>query len=394
MRPLSDWDAWVSSRLDRLERQGLVRTLRPLERTDARTAHREGRELVNFSSNDYLGLSRHPALLAGAQRDLQKGTGATASRLMAGTDYDYDALENAVAYFKQTEAAVVFGSGYLANIGTIPAFVGRHDAVFSDRLNHASIVDGVRLSGARVFRYAHNNVEDLEQLLKQADGAERKLIVTETLFGMDGDFAPLAEIVELKNRYSAALMVDEAHAVGVRGDQGRGRAHELGLAEEVEVHMGTFSKALGGYGGYVATKRSWASHLVNSARSFVYTTALPPVLIGGVGAAIEMVMAADYLRERLAHLTEMFADGARRLGMGAVSESQIQPVLVGAAADAVDISRRLEEMGVLAVAIRPPTVPQGGARLRFSICAAHTEQDIALALEALARASEESARAG
>ncbi len=228
MRPLS-WDSWVTSRLDRLEHEGLMRRMRPADRTSARTVRREGRDLVNFSSNDYLGLSQHPAVMAGAQRDLRKGSGASASRLMTGTDFDYVALESALAFFKGTEAALVFGSGYLANIGTIPALAGHGDAVFSDRLNHASIVDGILLSGAAVRRYRHNDMDDLEQMLRDHRGTGRKLIVTETLFGMDGDFAPLARIVELKNQFGAALMVDEAHAVGVIGPQGRGLAHELGL---------------------------------------------------------------------------------------------------------------------------------------------------------------------
>jgi 8-amino-7-oxononanoate synthase len=384
VRTLSDWDSWVSSRLDRLERDGLMRRLRPADHTSARTVRREGPELVNFSSNDYLGLSRHPAVMAGSERDLRKGAGATASRLMAGTDYDYVALENAVAFFKGTEAALVFGSGYLANVGTIPALVGHGDAVFSDRLNHASIVDGMLLSGAAVRRYRHNDMEDLEQMLREHRGTGRKLIVTETLFGMDGDLAPLEEIVELKNRYGAALMVDEAHATGVYGPQGRGWAHQLGLQDEVDVHMGTFSKAFGLYGGYIATKRSWADYLVNSARSFVYTTALPPALIGGAGAAIEIVMASDYLRDRIGELSALFRDGLAGIGLDAgTSRSQIQPVIVGEADRVVELSARLEELGVLAVPIRPPTVPQGGARLRFSICATHTEDDIASALSAL-----------
>jgi 8-amino-7-oxononanoate synthase len=384
VRPLSAWDGWIASRLDRLEGDGLMRRLRPGDRTGASTVWREGRDLINFSSNDYLGLSQHPAVLAGAERDLRKAAGATASRLMAGTDFDYVALENAVAFFKGTEAALVFGSGYLANIGTIAALAGHGDAVFSDRLNHASIVDGMLLSGAAVRRYRHNDMEDLEQMLREHRGTGRKLIVTETLFGMDGDLAPLEQIVELKNRYGAALMVDEAHATGVLGPQGRGWAHELGLAGEVDVHMGTFSKALGVYGGYVATRATWAQYLVNTARSFVYTTALPPAVVGGVGAAIEMVIAADYLRERLKELTTLFREGLAAMGLGAGSSvSQIQPVVVGDSGEAVELGARLEELGILAVPIRPPTVPQGGARLRFSICATHTEDDIAAALKAL-----------
>lgn len=386
MCPLTDWDAWVASRLDRLEGDGLLRRLRPVERTGPRTVRRDGPELINFSSNDYLGLSLHPGVLAASQRDLRKGGGATASRLMAGTDYDYSALEDAVAFFKGTEAAAIFGSGYLANVGTIPALVGRHDAVFSDRMNHASIVDGIRLSGARMYRYRHCGMQDLEQQLRGAEVAGRKLIITESLFGMDGDLAPLERIVELKRRYGAALMIDEAHATGVLGPQGRGYAHELGLTGEVDVHMGTFSKALGLYGGYVAAKRQWVDLLVTSARSFVYTTALPPAIVGGVGAAVELVMAADHQRRHLKHLAGRFRDGLGQIGLNAgTSASQILPVVLGGVAEVVEAGRRLEELGVLAVPIRPPTVPQGGARLRFSICATHTEADIDTALEALAR---------
>jgi 8-amino-7-oxononanoate synthase len=333
--------------------------------------------------------------MAAAERDLRKGTGATASRLMAGTDYDYVALESAVAFFKGTEAALVFGSGYLANVGTIPSLVGRHDAVFSDRLNHASIVDGINLSGARAYRYRHNDMEQLEQMLAGAEGAERKLIVTETLFGMDGDLAPLERIVELKDRYGAALMVDEAHAVGVLGPEGRGWAHAAGVAGRVDVHMGTFSKAMGLYGGYVAGRESWIRYLVNTARSFVYTTGLPPAVIGGVSAAIEMVMAADYERMRITHLSRRFRQGLAALGVGTGnSVSQIQPVVLGGAAEVVDLSRRLEDLGVMAVPIRPPTVPQGGARLRFSICATHTDEDIDLALRALATVAGDLVHAG
>lgn len=394
MRPLSDWDSWVSSKLDRLEREGLLRRLNPGDRVSARTVRRDRGELVNFCSNDYLGLSQHPAVLAGAERDLRNGAGATASRLMAGTDYDYVALENAVAFFKGTQAALVFGSGYLANLGAIPALVGRGDAVFSDRLNHASIVDGIRLSGATAFRYRHNDMDELEQMLRDSPG-ERNLIVTETLFGMDGDLAPLDKIVELKNRYGAALMIDEAHATGVIGPQGRGWAHQLGVEGEVELSMGTFSKAFGVYGGYVATSRKWADYLLSTARSFVYTTALPPAVVGGVGAAIEMVLAGDYLRERVKELSELFREGLAAIDLDAGnSRSQIQPVVVGGSDQVVEISARLEELGILAVPIRPPTVQQGSARLRFSICAPHTEQDIESAIGALEKAGVRRAAAG
>ena len=395
MRPLSDWDGWIRSRLDHLERDGLLRNLKPLDRVGTRTVWRGGRELVNFSSNDYLGLSQHPAVLAGAQRDLRKGSGATASRLMAGTDHDYVALEAALAYFKGTEAALVFGSGYLANVGILPALAGRHDAVFSDRLNHASIVDGVRISGARLYRYRHNDAVDLERLLEEAGGVKRKVIVTETLFGMDGDLAPLERIVELKQRYGAALVVDEAHATGVLGPKGRGWVHAAGLARHVDIHMGTLSKAFGLYGGYVATKRSWAEFLVSSARSFIYSTALPPAVIGGAGAAIELVVAADYQRNRLKRLSESFRRGLRELGLDpGASTSQIQPVVLGGAVEVVEAGRRLEQLGILAVPIRPPTVPQGAARLRFSLCATHTEDDIARALDALRVVTKDLAHAG
>lgn len=394
-RGVGDWDGWIGERVARLRADSLLREPRPLDRTSARTVLRDGRELVNFASNDYLGLARHPALLAASQRDLRKGAGSTASRLMAGTDHDYAALEDALAWFKGTDSALVFGSGYLANIGTIPALVGRHDTVFVDRLNHASIVDGARISGAHIMRFSHLDMQELDRLLGEAPVSGRKLIVTESLFGMDGDFADLEQLVALKQRHRAALMLDEAHSVGVYGPQGRGWAHAEGLAGEVDLHMGTLSKAMGLYGGYVAGRSEWIRYLKSAARSFVYTTALPPVVVGGAGAALELVMAADRERRRVGELAARFRRGLVEQGMAyAPARSQIQPVVLGSSVASLQAGASLAQAGVLAVPIRPPTVPSGAARLRFSINAAHTEADIDMALGALATVLEETVVAG
>src|SRR5581483_1655339 len=269
------------------------------------------------------------------------------------------------------------GSGYAANVGVIPALAGLDDAIFSDELNHASIVDGCRLSRATVHRYRHADPEHLAQLLA-ASPARRKLIVTDTVFSMDGDTAPLAELVELKERYGGGLMVDEAHAAGVFGPNGEEHAHAEGLAEHVDLHLGTFSKAFGAHGVYVGGRADWIRHLVNTCRSLIYSTALPPPAVAVAAAALELVREAH---DRRAALLE----NARRLreGLGVPGSTQIVPFVVGEAEDAVALSERLEEQGVLAVAIRPPTVPPGTARIRFSAMATHTAADVDRVVEAL-----------
>lgn len=379
------WNAHLQRELDRLEREGLLRTVPAVDRDEPPFVRRNGRRLLSFASNDYLGLASHPALVDASREALRAGAGATASRLVSGGSSAYCALESRLAEFKRTEAALVFGSGYLANVGAISALVGRGDAVFTDRLNHASIVDGCRLSGASIHRYPHLDVARLESMLGDpALAGARKLIITETLFGMNGDFAPLEELVELKERFGAALMVDEAHAGGLFGPCGEGYAYERGLEASIDLHMGTFGKAFGAYGAYVAGEELWIRYLLNRSRSFIYTTALPPAVIAAIGAGIDVVGTASDRRAKVRSMADRFrrrleTSGLRYEGSG----SQIIPVLVGKSATTLELSRRLEERGVLAPAMRPPTVPAGQACLRFSITSSHDPAHIDLAVEAV-----------
>ncbi len=386
MRTLtSSWDVFCAESLATLEEQGLLRRLRPFERRGPKLVSPDGRELLNLCSNDYLGLAGHPALAEAAARAAhERGTGATASRLIVGDDPEYERLEQELADWKGSEASLVLGSGYAANTGVIAALAGRDDAVFSDALNHASIVDGCRLARAEVHVYRHRDAEHLDELLGRSE-ARRKLIVTDAVFSMDGDTAPLQEIVELKERYGAALMVDEAHSAGVFGPYGEGLSHELGLADGVDVHMGTFSKAFGAYGAYVAGSESWIAFLRNTCRSLIYSTALPPPVIGSAAAALELVREADDARRALRVKADRFRTRLGELGFDICgSTTQIVPVLAGDPQAALRFSAQLEERGVLAVAIRPPTVPAGTSRLRFSLMATHEDGDLERALDAIA----------
>jgi 8-amino-7-oxononanoate synthase len=389
------WDQFLAEELERRSEGGLLRSLRAFQREGAWVVTPDGRRLLNLSSNDYLGLSSHPDVLDAAAGAASRTGGATASRLIVGTDPAYAALEAKLADFQGAEAALVFGSGYLANVGVISCLVGRGDAIFSDSLNHASIIDGSRLSRATIHRYAHRDIDELEAMLQGADraGVERKLIVTESVFSMNGDVAPLAEIVELKERYGAALLVDEAHADGVFGPHGEGYAHELGVVDQVDLHLGTFGKAFGAYGAYVAGSSLWVRYLVNASRSFVFTTGLPAAVIAAVDAALDIVKAADELRADLQAKSERFRTRLTSLGLDTCgSSTQIVPLVVGESDPAVALSEALEESGVLAVAIRPPTVPPGTARLRFSLTALHQDAELGDALAAIERALQPSSK--
>jgi 8-amino-7-oxononanoate synthase len=375
------WEEFLAEDLDRRADAGLLRSLREFQREGAWVVTADGRRLLNFSSNDYLGLASHPDVLEAAARAAARAGGATASRLIVGTDPAYGELEAKLADFQRTEAALVFGSGYLANVGVISCLLGRADAVFSDSLNHASIIDGCRLSRAAIHRYRHGDVDELDAMLN-GSSAERKLIVTESVFSMNGDVAPLAEIVELKERYGAALLVDEAHAEGVFGPHGEGYAHELGVADRVDLHLGTFGKAFGAYGAYVAGSSLWVRYLINASRSFVFTTGLPAAVIAAVHAALDVVYAADDLRAELQEKACGFRTRLANLGLDTCgSSTQIVPLVTGASDAAVALSGALEDAGVLVVAIRPPTVPPGTARLRFSLTALHGDRDVAAALD-------------
>lgn len=341
--------------------------------------------LLNFSSNDYLDLANDPGVIAAAARCLEKyGAGATASRLVTGTLSCHAELEERLAGFKGYGAALVFGSGYLTNAGVIPSVVGRHDRVFADRLAHASIVDAVALSRARLCRFDHNDPGHLASLLEKAPADGRRLVVTESVFSMNGDLAPLCEISEVAAAGGALFMVDEAHATGVFGPAGGGLIQQLGLEGSVALSMGTLSKALGGYGGYVACSPRMRELLVNRARAFIYTTGLPPPSVGAALGALDALRARPGMGAVLREKAAFFRDRLRDAGLDtAGSESQIVPVIVGSSSAALVFSGRLREKGVLGVAIRPPTVPEGTARVRFSVTMAHSEEDLARASDAV-----------
>lgn len=381
---MNSWDSWLESERARREQGALERRLRTTEQPAEPIAFRDGKRLVNLSSNNYLGLAGHPALIEAAARGAARGAGAGSSRLVVGGDSATAALEQKIAAFKGSEAALVVGSGYLANVGAIAALCDRDTAIFLDRLDHASIVDGALLSGAQINRYRHLDLDHLEQLLERS-GAARKLIVTDTIFSMDGDTAPLDELVELKDQFGALLMADDAHGGGVFGPRGEGYAHELGLADRIELQVGTFSKAFGVYGAYISADRTLIGQLVSTCRTLIYSTALPPAVIAAIDASLELVATADEARRELRVKSERFRTRLTELGFDSgASTTQIIPALVGSSERALELAQELEERGVLAVAIRPPTVPAGQARIRFSLMATHTDEDLELALEALA----------
>jgi 8-amino-7-oxononanoate synthase len=384
---MSSWSDWLEHERERRRAEAIERTLRLTEQPAEPVAYREGRRLVNLSSNNYLGLAGHPALIEAAARGAARGAGSGSSRLVAGNDPETAALEEQIAAFKGSEAALLVGSGYLANVGVLAALAGRDTAVFSDHSNHASIVDGVRLSGAPARRYRHLDLDHLEQLL-QGSSAARKLIVSDSVFSMDGDTAPLDGLVELKKRYGALLVLDDAHAGGVFGPNGEGWAHELGLADEIDLTVGTFSKAFGVYGAYVAASRALVDQLVSTCRTLIYSTALPPAVVSAISVSIDLVRDANERRQALRAKSERFRSRLQELGFDTgASSTQIVPALVGSSERALELAQALEEKGVLAVAIRPPTVPVGAARIRFSLMATHADEDLELALGALARAA-------
>jgi len=343
-----------------------------------------GREWVNFSSNDYLGLASSPELSAALEEGVAKhGAGSGASRLVCGTHRAHLELEEALADFKGTEAALTFSSGFAVALGTIPALVGVGDTIILDKLCHASLVDAARLSGATIRVFPHNHLEKLERLLSTAKG--RVLVVTESIFSMDGDAAPLAEIVHLKEKHGAWLLVDEAHAVGLLGPQGRGLAAGLGVDRQVDLHLGTLSKAFGLSGGYLAASRQVIDLLVNRARSFIYTTAPPPALAHALGTSLTMIRGAqgDVLRD--AALGNMRALVRRLSGSLAWGDpaAAILPWQLGDEGAALKASHTMGEAGFLMPCIRYPTVAKGAARLRITVSAGHTPAQITALAEAL-----------
>jgi 8-amino-7-oxononanoate synthase len=373
---------WAQEEIAGLAAQGLLRSLDALASPQGPVVRLGAETLLNFSSNDYLGLAAHPTVVAAASAALERwGMGAGASRLVVGDTEAHRALEAQLRDFEDAEAALLFSSGYAANLGMLPALVGPEDAVFSDALNHASLVDGCRLSRARVVVYPHADAAGLVAVLESTT-ARRKLVVTDAVFSMDGDVAPLADIADVCRREGAALLVDEAHATGVLGPRGAGLCEALGLTRAVDVRMGTLGKALGAFGAYAATSAPVASLLLNRARSLVFSTALPASVCAAAGAALELLQ-GEALRARLWRNIHRFSEGLRAMGHPARPTSAIFAVLLGSPERAVAASAFLRERGLLVKPIRPPTVKEGTSRLRFALSAAHTPEHLEQALAGL-----------
>jgi len=352
------------------------RALSPADKRGRGRIYLGGEEYIDFSSNDYLGLSCHPRLVAAFVEAAGKfGTGASASRLLSGDLSLHHELEEKTAAFKGKEAALVFNSGYQANIGIIPSLCGRRDAVFSDRLAHASIIDGILLSGAAHLRFRHNDAGHLEKLLKERRASfGEALIVTESVFSMEGDRAPLRELVYLKEKYNCRIMVDEAHATGIFGPDGSGVVAEEGLTDEIDLIMGTFGKALGGFGAYLAASGDTIDRLINSCRSFIYSTALPPPVIAAGMAAIDVIKDEPHRRKILLANSDYLRSALAGAGCDVRGSSQIIPLITGGSEETAGLSRYLKSRGYRVMPIRPPTVPAGEGRLRFSLTYDHTKE--------------------
>ncbi|MCU0770567.1 MAG: 8-amino-7-oxononanoate synthase [Verrucomicrobia bacterium] len=398
------FDAELRTELAALQKAGLLRELRRVDTPQGSHVTIGGRPLLNFSSNDYLGLANHPALKEAAVRaSTDFGAGAGASRLICGSLAPFHELEEVLAAWKGTEAALTFSTGYAAALGTLTALVGKDDILILDKLVHACVVDGARLCGAKLRIFRHNDLEDLEAKLRWAAAqsrhpstrrtpaagdrqrASRTLVITESVFSMDGDRAPLAEIVALKERYGAWLMVDEAHATGLHGRRRCGLAEALGISEHIEIQMGTLGKALGSSGGYVCGHRALINNLVNRARSFIYSTAPVPAAAAAATAAVRLVQSNHgatlnaALWERVSELDAAIRTPRSPLG------SAIFPIILGDETAALAAAAALREQGLLVPAIRYPTVARGAARLRVTCTAAHSRQDVEQLAAALHR---------
>ncbi|SHI78112.1 8-amino-7-oxononanoate synthase [Rubritalea squalenifaciens DSM 18772] len=373
--------------LAELDAASLRRTLRPVDSPQQPESIIYQKEVTSFASNDYLGLATHPALRQAATEAIETwGTGSGASRLITGSLSPHRQLEEFIAKAKKTESAITFANGYTTSVGTLSALLEKGDTVILDKLSHASLVDGARLSGATVRVFPHNNLDKLERLLQStsqsAEPNRRILIVTESVFSMDGDLAPLREIVALKEKYHALLLVDEAHALGIYGSHGMGLAEQLGCSSGIDFHMGTLGKSAGSAGGYIAGSKAFIDLIVNKARSFIYSTAAPPAQAAASLAALKLIQSGEgaALREKLWSNLRLFSE----LTDSPLPESAIIPWMVGDSQKALDLSNQLfDQHSILAPAVRYPTVPRNTARLRITITAAHSEKNITQLCEIL-----------
>lgn len=373
---------FLDEELKGLKENNLYREFRTVTGSQGPVVEVDGRQVLCLCSNNYLGLADRRELREAAIEAVQRyGVGAAASRLVSGQMKLHQELEESLARFENTEAAIVFPTGYMANLGTIRALVEKEDLVLGDRLNHASLLDACRLAEATFRVYAHGDLHALEQILQRAKSFRRKLIVTDSVFSMDGDLAPLREIVELADRYGALVMIDEAHGTGVLGENGRGASEALGVEGRLEVKMGTLSKALGCVGGFVAGSEKLIQFLRNKARTFIYTTALPPAVCASALAALQIVRSEPDLRDNLKKNVS-FVRQSLGLSPQPVATPMI-PVIVGEATPTLELSQFLLQAGILAPAIRPPTVPEGTSRLRLSLMATHTSCQLGQACKAI-----------
>lgn len=376
---------FVTRRLDALKGRDLLRGTRPVLGGSEPWVVVEGVSLLNFSSNNYLGLANRPELRIAAQKAAEiHGWGAGASRLISGTTDVHESLEARFAEFKGFGASLLYTTGYTANLGIIQSLVGPGDHILGDALNHASVIDGARLSGADYRTYAHLDANALEAALNQVDRSTAKgkrLVVTETVFSMDGDVAPLPDIVVICERHGAMLVVDEAHATGCVGSEGKGMVAQHGLTSRVTVSMSTLSKALGSLGGIAASTEAVRSYLVNSSRSFIYTTALPAPVVAASEAALAVLQQEPELVTRLAENSTFMREGLSALGFNTLeSRTQIIPIVVGSPGKTLEFARKLRDKRIFAVAVRPPTVPAGASRVRLSVMATHEAADLHWAL--------------
>ena len=388
---MSDPFEWIKDELSLIHDKKLFRLLTELETGQSPEVTIEGRNYILLGSNSYLGLSVDPKVVESAKLALEKyGTGSGGSRLVSGSSDLHRMLEEKIAEFKNTEAAILFSSGYLANIGTISALVGSEDIIYSDELNHASIIDGARLSRSTVRIYKHLDLNNLNKILEKDKNKNcKKLIITDSVFSMDGDLVPLPGLVELAERYGCMLMVDEAHATGVLGERGSGATEHFGVEDRVPVVMGTLSKAIGSLGGYIAGSRELIDYIRNRVRSYIFDTSLPPASIAAAIAAIDIIENEPERRGHLWKLVKQFKSGIEDAGLTILpSHSAIIPVLIGEAEPALNFAGILRENGVFTPAVRPPSVPHGMCRIRVTIMAKHTEAQINRALEAFKAAYE------
>jgi 8-amino-7-oxononanoate synthase len=373
-----------TAQLAQLDARHLRRTRRVVEAKDGPHLRVAGQPLLSFAGNDYLGLAQHPALILAAQEAAaQFGVGASSSAMLSGHEAPHEALEQELAAFVGRPRALFFGSGYMANVGIVPALVGRGDAVFSDALNHACLIDGVRLSRAESHIYPHNDLATLAQQLA-ASKARRKLIVTDAVFSMDGDIAPLRELLALCEQHGAQLMVDDAHGFGVLGPEGRGTAAHLGLDSPCLIYMATLGKAAGCAGAFVAGEASTIEWILQRARTYIFATSTPAMVVQAVRASLTVIAGEGWRREQLARLIARLREGAVGLRwQHPASHTAIQPLIIGSNADALAVMAALNAQGLWVPAIRPPTVPEGTARLRISLSAAHSVADVDHLLAAL-----------